>query len=95
MVSSVNTKSQAMYVQHDTEERSCNHRYSGNAIRITYSACVSVVLGTSIQYACTAMPSVACPALSFSHTVSQMALFSRQKKLLNIKCVSFDSTNFV
>jgi hypothetical protein len=36
-------------LQRDTEERSCNICYSGTAISITYSECMSVALG--IQHA--------------------------------------------
>jgi len=39
------TTRQAMYVEHNTESRSCNRCCSGEAISITYSECVSVVLG--------------------------------------------------
>jgi len=34
-----------MYVEHNIEARSCNHRYSGKTISITYSECVFVALG--------------------------------------------------
>jgi hypothetical protein len=37
-------KRQPVYVQHNIEARSCNHRFSGKSISITYSECVSVAL---------------------------------------------------
>jgi hypothetical protein len=36
---------QAMYIQRNTEVRSCNHCCSGKAISITYSEYVFVALG--------------------------------------------------
>ena len=83
-----------MYVQHNTEAPSRNHSCSGIAIIITYSACVCVALGTSIHYTCAILQSVGCPALSFFHIISYMALFS--KNFIEHKmCVSIFSTNFV
>jgi hypothetical protein len=35
-----------MYVQRNTEARSCNHCYSGKAITVTYSELVFVASGT-------------------------------------------------
>jgi hypothetical protein len=33
---------QAMYVQHNTEVRSCNHCWSGKAVSVTFCECVCV-----------------------------------------------------
>ena len=38
-----------MYVQHNTEENSCNHCCSGRAVSITHSECMFVAL--CIQHA--------------------------------------------
>jgi hypothetical protein len=44
--------------QTDTEVRSCNHCYSGKAMTITYSECMSLALG--IQYAMRMRLTVVC-----------------------------------
>jgi len=62
---------QAMYVQLNTEVRSCNHCHSGKAISITYSDCVFLDLG--IQHAMhirhIILSSVACLALQYFSTL--------------------------
>ena len=75
---------QAMYVQRNMEELSCNHRCSGKAISITYSECVSVAL--VFQHARRMrrilLSSVACPALPYSSTLSDKRYDFRKKKLV-------------
>ena len=78
---------QAMYVQLNTEVRSCKHCHSGKAISIIYSDCVFLDLG--IQHAThirhIILSSVACLALPLlSILYHKGAIFF---KLLNINCV--------
>jgi len=62
---------QAMYVQLNTEVRSCKHCHSGKAISIIYSDCVFLDLG--IQHAThirhIILSSVACLALQYFSTL--------------------------
>jgi len=65
---------QTMYVQRNTETRSCNHCCSGKAISIAYAECVSVAL--VIQHAMRMRHIVICGLLrsaEFFHMISQMA----------------------
>jgi hypothetical protein len=64
---------QRIYVEHNSEARLRNYGYSGKAISVTYSECVSVAL--VIQHAkymrCVMLSSVACPALPHFSALSQ------------------------
>jgi len=65
---------QAMYVQRDTEMRSCNHCCSGKAIGIAYPECVSVAL--VIQHEMRTRNIVICGLIrsaEFFHNISQTA----------------------
>jgi hypothetical protein len=85
---------QPMYLYPDIEARSCNHCYSGKAIHITFSECVSVALG--IQHAMHMHYIVIC-GLSGSticfHIISQTARFPK-KKNMNTKRVFWFSLQF-
>ena len=59
-----------MYVQRNSEPRSCIHFCSGKAISITCSECVFVVLGIHHECAYAVLSSVACPILSYFSTIS-------------------------
>jgi hypothetical protein len=69
------------------EVLSLNHCCSGNAISITYSECVTVVL--VIQHAKRMrrilLSSVVCPALPYFSALSHRRHVFREKKLLNLK----------
>jgi len=71
-----------MYVKRNIEMRSCNDCESGKAISITYSECVTVVLG--IQHAVQCQLSSA-PSTIFSHVSHKWHNF--RKKLFSTKCV--------
>jgi len=63
-----------MYVQRNTEARLCNRCYSGNAISITYSECVSIAL--VIQLAISMCHIVICglsDSAIFFHIISYTA----------------------
>ena len=60
---------------------------------IKYSECVFVALGIQ-QRTCAILSSVACLALQYFSTLSHKRYDYREKKLLNVKCFFFLSTNF-
>jgi hypothetical protein len=72
------------------EARSCNHRYSGKTLSITYSDYVSVVLGIQhaqhIHRVTRMLSSVAFQAVPYFSTLSNKSrIFGI--KFLNVKCV--------
>ena len=74
---------QAIYVQCNTETRSCPHFCSGKSISITYCVLISLRIEHAMRH------SVICGLSGFAeffHIISQAVRFS-WKKLLNIKCV--------
>jgi hypothetical protein len=82
---------QAIYIQRNVVACSCNHSCSGQAIRITYSECVSVALG--IQHAKrirhVTLSSVAFLTLPhLQHYVLNDRIFEKKRKnYLDTKCV--------
>jgi len=64
----------------NSEVRSCNHRYSGQAIRITRSECVFVALvfQCTLLMHCTIL-SVASPTLQYFFTLSYKQHDFREK----------------
>jgi hypothetical protein len=77
----------AVYIESNTEARSCNQFCGGKAMSFTYSECVFVELGT--QHAQRTrhrvLSSVACPALQYFSTSHNRQDFKKKKKLLTIK----------
>ena len=74
-----------MYVQRNTEARSCNHCRSGNAISFTYSEYVFVALLTqhAMRMRCTVLSSVDLLAVPYFSTLSHKRYDFREKKLLS------------
>jgi hypothetical protein len=86
----VRSTRKAMYIEINTEKRSCNHCCSGRTISITYSECV--FLASVIQHPermrHIVLSSVESLAVQyFAHYLIKGMIFGRRKKLLNIKCV--------
>jgi len=80
-------------VQRKTEMRSCNHRYRGKAMNITYSESVSVVLINKHAPYCRPWP-VRLHNI-FPHCLINGTIFEK-KKHLNIRCVfSFPRQLFI
>jgi hypothetical protein len=82
-----NLTRQAMYVQCNTEVRSCNHCCSGKVMTITYSECVFVAFGVQQAKSISRilLPSVACPALPHFSTLSHWRNDFRKKKFIEQK----------
>jgi len=87
-----------MYIQRKTEARSRNLCCRGEAVSITYSECVPVIL--FIQHAMCIRPiilsHVAYQAPSYFPTFSHKRYNFREKKITEDKiCVLIFSTNFI
>jgi hypothetical protein len=82
------TRQQCTY-KCNTKALSCNHCYSGKAVRIAYSECASVAL--FIQHAKRMrhiiLLSVACLAVPYFSILSHSTIFGKKKKLLNLNYV--------
>ena len=80
---------QAMYVQRNTEARSCNHCCSGNSISSTYSECVFVALSIQPETGMRHIVIFGLPrsTIFFSTLSHKRHDFLKKKKLLNTKCV--------
>ena len=77
-----------MYVSRNTGACSCNHRWSGKAVSITYSECIFLAIVT--QHAMRMRHIVICGLSGFKiflHIISQTERFLGGKKILNIKHV--------
>jgi len=80
---------QTMYMRRNIEARSCNYCYSGKAILITYSECVSVALCTHHAMRMRGIVICGfsgCTVFFVSHYLINGTIFGK-KKLLNIKYV--------
>jgi hypothetical protein len=78
-----------MCVWRNTELRSCNHCYSGNAISFIYSECMFVTLG--IQHAMRMRHIVICglPRSTVLFHISKMARFSKTRYWIQNVCFGF------
>jgi len=76
-----------MCMKLNIEARSCNHRYSGKAIGITYSECVSVPLG--IEHAMRITRTVICslPGSTNLSTLSHKRHDCRKNVIEHKMCV--------
>jgi hypothetical protein len=86
-----------MYVQRNNEARSSNCCYSVKATRIAHSVCVCVCVCSLWYPASNVCESHyhTCPAWLYNIFPHQTARLSKNKKLLNTKCVFWFSLQFL
>ena len=79
-----------MYVQRNSQERSCMHCCSGKAIKCTYSQSIQHAMHVSHIVTC----GLFCSTIFFFFTLFLKRLDFRDKKFLNMMCVLIFSTTF-